>query len=95
MQINWLKAESRNKPTEIDKTTSDYGVYIRQNISEETRLDNDDNEYTVYCYNEAFLSFADYEQYTNANYIVNAIELKHESEIIDNYTLQLLEGGIL
>ena len=95
MQINWKQAESREIPQEIDKTSAKDGVYIRQNIVEDVRLDNDGNEFVMYCYDEAFLTNADYEQYTTAQFITNSIELKHESDIIDAYTLQLIEEGVL
>lgn len=95
MQINWKKVESRVKPVEVDKTLSQNGVYIRQNIKEDKRIDENEKEYIVFCYDEAFLTHNEYEQHINADYIVNAIQLKHEAEIIDTYTLQLIEGGIL
>ena len=95
MQINWKKAESLSKPIEIDSTSSIDGVYIRKNITNETRIGSDEQEYTVFCYDEAFLTHSEYERYMLVNDLTSSIELKHENDIIDNYTLQLIEGGIL
>lgn len=95
MQLNWKKAESPSKPIEIDSKSSIDGVYIRKNINGEIRQDEQGQEYTVFCYDEVFLTHAEYERYLLVNELTSSVELKHENDIIDNYTLQLIEGGIL
>ena len=95
MQINWKKAESRIEPALVDATSSIDGVYIRKNIESETRLDNEEKEYTIFVYDEAFLTKNEYEQYSMIEDIAEKVSLKHENDIIDAYTLQLIEGGIL
>lgn len=95
MQLNWKKAESLLKPIEIDSKSSIDGVYIRKNINGEIRQDEQGQEYTVFCYDEVFLTRAEYERYLLVNELTSSVELKHENDIIDNYTLQLIEGGIL
>lgn len=95
MQILWKKAESRIEPIEVDSKSSIDGVYVRKNIHSEIRKDNEEKEFVVFCYDEAFLTHAEYERYSIVNDVKDAIQLKHENEIIDAYTLQLIEGGIL
>ncbi len=95
MKINWKKAESQTRPGEIDSTSSKDSVYIRKNINGEIRQDEKGQEYTVFCYDEAFLTPAEYERYSLIDDLTSKITFKHENEIIDNYTLQLIEGGIL
>lgn len=95
MQIEWKKVESRNKPALEDAQSSIDGVYIRKNITSETRLDNENEEYTIFCYDEAFLTNEEYKNYLLIQDIVNNVSLKHDNDIIDAYTLQLIEGGIL
>lgn len=95
MQINWKKAESRIEPALIDATSSIDGVYIRQNIESETRLDNDNQEYTIFVYDEAFLTPDEYARYSLIEDVAEKVSFKHENDIIDAYTLQLIEGGIL
>ena len=95
MQINWKKAESRIEPALIDATSSIDGVYIRQNIESEIRLDNDNKEYTIFVYDEAFLTPDEYARYSLIEDVAEKVSLKHENDIIDAYTLQLIEGGIL
>lgn len=95
MQIKWIRAESQTKPVEVDSTSSKDGVYIRKNINGEIRQDEQGQEYTVFCYDEAFLTPAEYERYLLVKDLTSNITFKHENEIIDNYTLQLIEGGIL
>lgn len=95
MTTKGKRVESREKPIEIDLKASQNGVYVRENIIEEIREDEKGDKYTVYCYDERFLTHAEYERYLITNDVVTNIELKHESDIIDNYTLQLIEEGIL
>ena len=95
MTTDAKRAESREMPVEIDLTSSNGGVYVRKNIVEETREDNDGNEYTVYCYDEMYLTHAEYERYLITNAVVENIQLKHENDIIDSYTLQLFNEGVL
>lgn len=95
MTTNAKRAESREMPVEIDLTASANGVYIRENIIEETRQDNEGQEYTVYCYDEIFLTHKEYERYLITRDVAENIEIKHENDIIDEYTLKLFEEGIL
>ena len=95
MQIQWKRAESRNKPAIEDAQSSIDGVYIRKNIESQTRLDNENKEYTIFCYDEAFLTHEEYKNYSLVQDVANTVSLKHDNDIIDAYTLQLIEGGII
>lgn len=60
MKLNWHKSESGTEPEEVmfAKTT----VFIRKNIEEEEREIEDEKE-TVFVYDEAILTKAEYAQY--------------------------------
>lgn len=82
MQLIWNRAESKEQPLAVDEVSSISGVYLRKDIVFE-----DDK----YVYDEAYLSKEDYQVYK----ITSAIELKHDDDVVDSYTLQLIEEGIL
>ena len=78
-------AESRVYPKEIEETRNGM-FYIRKNIREEIRED-----LPMYIYDEALVSANEYIIYI----ATQEIDEKKQEEIIDNYTLQLIEEGIL
>ena len=57
-------------------------IYVRKNIVEETREDK-----TMFVYEECLM--------TETEYVLYSFEAKREAEIIDEYTLSLIEGGVL
>lgn len=95
MAVIYKRVESRNKPSEIDNTSSKDGVYIRKNIESITKEDENGNEYAVFCYDEAFLTHTEYLLHLFSNEVVENMAIKHENDIIDEYTLKLFEEGIL
>lgn len=50
--MNWYKTESGTKPQTNNTTSSKVYNYVRRNIIEETRTDEDGNETIVYTYDE-------------------------------------------
>ncbi len=48
----WYKSESNERPKIIDKTSSRVYVYVRKNIEEVEREDEQANKYIVYIYDE-------------------------------------------
>lgn len=64
MQLNWRKAEGTQaeKPKELDTAASPLCVYLRKNIQQETR-EQDSGSITVWTYEEAVLTLAEYAQY--------------------------------
>lgn len=68
------------------------GVYLRKNIVEVERPGSDDTSpVKMFEYDEAFLSPGEYQTYL----IAEAVQLRHENDIIDDYTMQLIEEGVL
>lgn len=64
MIINYKKSQSTVKPNLIDDTSSKTSVYIRKNIIEIIKTDEETNKSTVfYEYDEAKLTKAEYEKY--------------------------------
>lgn len=82
----WRTAESNTKPAAAE-TLSGGRVLVRRNItSKQTEEGN-----TVYQYEERIMSEVEY----GTREAVNEMELKRETEIIDDYTLELITEGVL
>ena len=60
MELNWKNSESFNKPEAVDNTSSPNGVYLRRFI---TAVETEEGE-TKYQYKEAFLTNAEYAEYS-------------------------------
>ena len=62
MLLNYRYSESTEKPEEImyGKST----VFIRQNIAPVIRMDDEQNEYTVWTYEEAKMSHSEFREYS-------------------------------
>ena len=64
MRLNWNKSESTVYPELIDTTSSKTTVYLRKNVAEKQVDDDMSGEsYTMYEYDEAKLTKAEYKQY--------------------------------
>lgn len=64
MEIHYVKSESLNKPELIDDYSSKYVTYIRKNVVQKQVEDEMTGEsHTVYEYDEAKLTKADYARY--------------------------------
>ena len=59
--MNWKKAESRTAPEALDKKTSRAFNYVRRNIKEVERKDEDGTTYTMFEYEELVVPKADWE----------------------------------
>lgn len=86
----WKRAESTNKPLEVDTSISEGLVYIRKNIISVIK-----NEVEMFEYDEAILTNEEYKTYLLLNNLSSNISFKHETDIIDDYTLLLIEEGTL
>ena len=82
----WRTAESNTEPA-VAKTLSDGRVLVRRNITSKKTTEGN----TVYQYEERIMSAVEY----GTREAVNDMELKREAEIIDDYTLELIEEGVL
>lgn len=64
MYINYIKSESTIKPELVDTTSSKKYVYLRKDIIETQKTDEFSNEtITLYEYQEAKLTKAEYQEY--------------------------------
>ena len=64
MKMNYVKSESTIKPELIDTTSSKTTVYIRKNIIEKERVDEETGESTPYYeYDETKLTKEEYKEY--------------------------------
>ena len=64
MKMNYVKSESTIKPQLVDATSSKTTVYIRKNIVEKERTDNETGDSTTYYeYEEAKLTKEEYQEY--------------------------------
>lgn len=88
-------SESFERPLEIDDMSSKYGVYIRQNIRQEEYENEEGEKKKVWRYEEAFVSKEDYMNHLITFYTMNRVELKREAEIVDEYTMSLIENGVI
>ena len=82
----WRYAESNERP-EAAIALSDGRVLVRRNITSKKTTEGN----TVYQYEERIMSAVEY----GTREAVNDMELKREAEIIDDYTLELIEEGVL
>lgn len=83
-------AEWTERPPEAAETKS--GVRVTRNVREETRTDAESGEaHTVYVGEFAVMSEAAYAAYAGAR----EAEVKREADVIDDYTLSLIEGGVI
>lgn len=71
MQLNYRASESDTYPVIVDETSSPTTVYIRKDIVPVERIDGDGSTRTVYQYQEAKLSKADYAIYLAEHNMAN------------------------
>lgn len=102
MIIKYYKSQSAIYPALIDTTSSKTVIYLRKNVVKK-RVENKitGKTHTVYEYEEAKLTKAEYEQYKEELKIQSAMELSDEVKALkqENANLQsqveLLTGCIL
>ena len=72
MKMNYTKSESTIKPELVDNTSSKTTVYLRKNINEKERVDEETGESTLcYEYDEAKLTKEEYQEYLKELEIVD------------------------
>lgn len=59
----WINAEATFEPDAVDTTTSKVYNYVRRNIREEQREDEEGNRYTVWVYEEMRIAKDEWELY--------------------------------
>lgn len=79
--MNWRKSESGIRPDEIDTTSSKTSVFLRRNIRETMRADEESGEETTfYEYEEAILTKEEYAEYLKG---LALIDLEQQRADID------------
>lgn len=82
MRIEYIKSESTIKPELVDATSSKKVVYLRKNIEEITRENEDGSTATVYEYDEAKLTKEEYEKYLDELEIENIRQQRADIDYI-------------
>lgn len=86
----YRKTESRVQPESTQQISGDRYL-IRRNIKQESRKDTTGAAFDLWVYDEAVATVAEYAAYL----AVQNAEQRREAEIVDDYTLQLIEEGVL
>ena len=96
MKLNFIKSQSSVKPDLVDTTSSKSTVYLRKNIVEvEKTNENDDTSATFYEYDEAKLSKEEYQEYLKELDATNTLQtiedLKAENESLNEQVAMLTD----
>ena len=96
MQLIYVKSQSSVKPELIDTTSSKRTVYLRKNIVEaEKTNENDDTSATFYEYDEAKLSKEEYQEYLKELDATNTLQtiedLKEENKSLSEQVTMLTD----
>ena len=91
MTIQFKKAQSNQKPSEIDVTSSPNGVYYRRNIKEVEKENESGEIYVYYEYEEAFMTLNEWEDYQITVEYKKMNEEDNSSEF-DEYSQKLRTG---
>lgn len=88
--MQYKQSESRIRPAAVEEISN--GRYLlRKNIREIERTDAVGETVKIWVYDEAVASAAEYAAYQ----AVQSAEQLREAEIVDEYTLKLIEEGVL
>lgn len=83
MNLNYIKSQSSVKPELIDSTSSKKYVYLRKNITEISRVDENTNESIYfYEYDEAKLTPEQYERYLKELSIIDVQQQRADIDYI-------------
>ena len=88
--MQYKQSESRIRPAAVEEISN--GRYLlRKNIREIERIDAGGETVKIWVYDEAVASAPEYAAYQ----AVQSAEQLREAEIVDEYTLKLIEEGVL
>lgn len=83
MKLEYYKSSSTVKPELIDDSSSKYVTYLRKNIVEKQVTDEMSEEtHTVYEYDEAKLTKAEYKQYLTEMSVMNIEQQRADIDYI-------------
>lgn len=91
MELTYRTSRSTIKPPEIERTKTT--VYLRKDIEERQKIvERDDTQYTVlyYVYQEAVLSYEEFDEYASESMSMNAIKGINDSENIS----KIIQNGV-
>lgn len=88
--MQYKKSESRQQPAEVEEISGGR-YFIRKNIKKESRTDEQGAAFDLWLYDEALVTAAEYAAWQ----AVQSAEQLREAEIVDEYTLKLIEEGVL
>lgn len=91
MQLTYKKAQSNVKPDLIDNTSCPGCVYIRRDLQQKTRTDDNGQELAYWEYSEAFVTANEYETIKN-QLIADTINDNVNTEAFDEYEKKLSTG---
>ncbi len=106
---DWKKVTGSQieRPTEIDRTSSPSTVYLRKNIEQVKRMcegaDEEKMSVTEWQYEEKEMTIEEYENMVlmksvveeNTADIVESVTQFQKDAVIDEYTAQLIEEGLI
>ena len=93
--VEWIVAYSdyENKPEVVDTKSSPTTVYLRKDIEEYTTTDPETKEERRgWKYLEKTMTQQEYALAVNT---AEMTQLRHDSDVIDEYTMSLIEEGII
>ena len=83
MKLNYIKSQSSVKPDLVDTTSSKTTVYLRKNIIEKERVDEETGESTTYYeYDEAKLTKEEYQEYLKELEIIDIQQQRADIDYI-------------
>ena len=87
-----------DKPAALDTTSSPTTVYERRNFKEVTvpAIEEGEEPTVMWEYEERTFTKEEYDMITaTTESVAPAISFKHDNDIIDEYTINLIEEGLL
>lgn len=91
MELIYKESESSVKPKEIERTNTT--VYLRKDIEERQKIvERNDEQYIVqyYVYQEAALSYEEFDEYASESMSMNAVKGINDSENIS----KIVQNGV-
>ena len=91
-----VRGTQTEKPLEVDTCSSTNTVYLRKNI---TQVEVEDvvskEKVTMWQYDERQMTPAEYAQYQMVQESTNTITAFQKQTVIDEYTEELIAGGVI
>ena len=89
-----VRGTQSEKPLEVDSSSSTSTVYLRRNI-EEVEVEVSDSKVKMWQYEERELTREEYAVYQMIEESTKTITSFQKQEVIDEYTEELIAGGVI